>query len=206
MACAGRPVATCSPPLAYWGSTSSPVTPVRPDSSSAAARQIRLVADDEMEYSLRVPSWRQMTPEWGLRLDDGSNQADVVVVVRGSHRSLATWRRATPTHLTHSLNNEVSAGGTPHGYHGKSSVVWGRVSRSSPAQPARSGPRTLSRVRISTAGIHWRRPRGGTSLATGRLLCRISISSPASTRRRTSAVWLRRSRDGITDVGAMLRA
>ena len=55
----------------------------------------------------------------------------------------------------------------------------------------------MSSLTTSAAGSHRCRRESGMILATGRLSFRTSISSPASTRRSTSAVWLRRSRAGI---------
>jgi hypothetical protein len=82
-------------------------------------------------------------------------------------------------------------------HHDKSSVVSVSAARNSSASPVVSGPSRASSWLISGAGSHCRRRDSGMILATGRLSLRTSISSPDSTRRSTSAVWLRRSRAGI---------
>src|SRR5271166_4533399 len=86
----------------------------------------------------------------------------------------------------------------PSGDHqGRSSVVSVRVARNSSDRPVVSGPSRTSSRPISDAGSHCRRRESGMIFATGRLSLKTSISSPASTRRKTSAVWLRRSRAGM---------
>ena len=86
----------------------------------------------------------------------------------------------------------------PLGSHqGRSAVVSVSVARNSSERPLVSGPRRTSSRPISDAGSHCRRRESGIIFATGRLSFKTSISSPASTRRKTSAVWLRRSRAGI---------
>ncbi|COX38357.1 Uncharacterised protein [Mycobacterium tuberculosis] len=93
--------------------------------------------------------------------------------------------------------------GAPYVHHRTSSVVCVSVSRSSSPRLVVSGPKRTSSPITSAAGNHWRRRLSGTMRATGRLSLSTSISSPAATRRSTSAVWLRRSRAGI--VADMLR-
>ena len=82
-------------------------------------------------------------------------------------------------------------------HQGRSSVVSVRVARNSSDRPVVSGPSRTSSRPISDAGSHCRRRESGMIFATGRLSLNTSISSPASTRRKTSAVWLRSSRAGM---------
>ena len=90
----------------------------------------------------------------------------------------------------------------PLGDHqGRSSVVSARVARNSSDRPVVSGPSRASSRPISDAGSHCRRRESGMIFATGRLSLKTSISSPASTRRKTSAVWLRSSRAGMAAIG-----
>ncbi len=79
----------------------------------------------------------------------------------------------------------------------RSPVVSVRVARNSSYRPVVSGPSRTSSRPISDAGSHCRRRESGMIFATGRLSLKTSISSPASTRRKTSAVWLRSSRAGM---------
>ena len=90
----------------------------------------------------------------------------------------------------------------PLGDHqGRSSVVSVRVTRNSSDGPVVSGPSRTSSPPISDAGSHCRRRESGMIFATGRSCLKTSISSPASTRRKTSAVWLRSSRAGMAAIG-----
>ena len=89
----------------------------------------------------------------------------------------------------------------PLGDHqGRSPVVSVRVARNSSDRPVVSGPSRTSSWPISDAGSHCRRRESGMIFATGRLSLKTSISSPASTRRKTSAVWLRSSRAGMAAI------
>ena len=89
----------------------------------------------------------------------------------------------------------------PLGDHqGRSSVVSVRVARNSSDRPVVSGPSRTSSWPISDAGSHCRRRESGMIFATGWLSLKTSISSPASTRRKTSAVWLRSSRAGMAAI------